>query len=159
MQGCRNFILEECLPAWYFKKMYRVYGKRLWSVFDDRLLITRDRLRARYGVAIMNTWHSEKMMEAYGLHQWRGYRDSSSPYVEKNGTNPFGNISQHRFGRADDIVFLEVSAADVRSDILADPFHPDFEYITCIEDGVTWLHYDVRSQDKIKNGILIVPKT
>jgi len=154
-----KFALQECLPPYYYQKMYPVYGARLWLVFDQRLLMTRHRLRKRYGVAIMNTWHSEKMMAAYGLHQWRGFRDFSSPYVQRDATDPFGNVSQHRFGRADDLVFLERSAADIRADILADPFHPDFEYITCIEDGVSWLHYDTRNWDKEKEGILVVPRT
>ena len=34
--------------------------------------------------------------------------------------------------------------------------HEDFKYITCIEDKVSWLHFDVRNWNKKEDGILVV---
>jgi len=74
--------------------------------------------------------------------EWSGLRTSDSPYY-----SPF---SQHTFGRAADCLFADLSAEDVRQDILADPSHPDFQMIGSIELGVSWLHFDVRNCDRIK---------
>ena len=57
--------------------------------------------------------------------------------------------SQHRFGRALDLVPTEYNVDDIRNDIKAGE---DFGGITCIEDGVSWLHIDCRNY----KGLLIV---
>jgi len=150
----KHFKLQEWFPPSYFKAMFPIYGDLLWSVIDYRALITSDRLRERYDTPfIMNTWFSNSMMDMYGVHQWRGYRDEHSPYV-KNPNSTFGNISQHRFGRAQDSVPVSgVSVKEIRKDIMNDPFHEDFKYIKCIEVDVDWLHLDYRNWDKLNKGI------
>jgi len=90
----------------------------------------------------MNTWYWN------GRHQYRGFRDFNSSIGAK--------LSQHKFGRANDLIFTEENVENVRKDILADPFHPDFVHITCIEADVSWLHFDVRNHDKEREGILII---
>lgn len=148
-----HFKLQEWFPERYFKDLFPIYGELLWLVIDYRALITADRLRERYDTPfIMNTWFSKSMISMYGRHQWRGFRDFTSPYVENN--TAFGNISQHRFGRAQDSVPVsDVSVEEIRNDILNDPFHEDFKYIKCIEVDVNWLHLDYRNWDKLNNGI------
>ena len=150
----KHFTLQEFLPEDYYKVMFPLYGERLWTVFDVRVLVTADKLRELYGPIVMNTWHSQSMREKYGRHQWRGYRDSASPYVYHE-KSVYGNISQHRFGRAADLVFLKVSAEKVREDILANPLKKEFHFINAIEKDTSWLHFDVRNQLKGKNGILV----
>lgn len=152
----RHFVLQEWLPENYYEHQYPIYGARLWQVFDYRILITMDRLRDRYGVPfVMNTWFSDKMIRKYGRHEWRGFRDYTSPYVQKK-ESIFGNVSQHRFGRAADSVPLGVPVEAIRNDIRTQRNLPAFVYITCIEEGVSWLHVDVRNHDVSENGLLIV---
>ena len=137
------FALHELVPKEVYKEYERVNKLyRLWYVFDPRMLFTIDRLRERYGKMIMNNWFWG------GNHQYRGWRDSEV----KIGAS----LSQHKFGRAADLVSVEHTAEEIRNDILADPFHDDFKYITCIELAVLWLHFDIRNFDKEKYGVLVV---
>ena len=118
----------------------------VWLYMDPRVTVTADRLRKRYGTAIMNTWGlSEKSRELYGTHQWRGWRPRNCPVGAE--------LSQHKMGTAADMAFVHVSAEAIREDILNDPFNETFEYITAIEMSVSWLHFDVRPWDKANNGI------
>jgi hypothetical protein len=133
------FELYELLPPDIYSK-YHGHPQKLWGMFDDRLLKTLHNIRHRYGKMVMNTWHWG------GQNKYRGWR----PWNTQVGAE----LSQHKFGRAGDPVPVETSAEDIRLDILADPFHPDFKYITGIEMGVAWLHIDVRNWNKTKYGIL-----
>lgn len=154
-----HFELRELLSEHYWRTMWPLYGDRLWQIFDERLLITMDRIRERYQCAfIMNTWFKNSLVIAYKYHEWRGYRDHTSEYVEKNGSEGYGNISQHRFGRAADMVPTGLPAAEIRTQIINSPNHEDFKYITAIEKDVSWLHIDVRNHDKEKHGIKIFGK-
>ena len=113
----------------------------IWQLFDPRVLYTADKIRQYYGKMIANTWFWE------GEHQYRGWRP---PKCEIGAV-----YSQHRFGRAIDLVPVEVTAEEIRQDIKAGKTGSDgsiFQYITCIEDGVGWLHFDVRNY----KGLLIV---
>ena len=137
-----HFKIHELVP----QEIYESYPTRkrinLWFLFDDRVLYTQDRLRNRYGKMICNTWYWG------GQYQYRGWRSQDCEY----GTL----ISQHKRGCAVDSIPLEETVEHIRRSILADPWHDDFKYITCIEDGVPWLHQDSRNWDKNKHGIFIV---
>lgn len=113
---------------------------RIWQLFDPRALYAGDRIRKRYGKMIANTWWSPALVETYGYHQFRGWRPPDcqigSPW------------SQHRFGRALDLVPTEVDVEEIREDIKVG----SFQYITCIEEDVDWLHFDTRNY----RGLLIV---
>ncbi len=148
-----NFILEEWVSEDFFKHQFPIYKKRLWQMFDPKLLLTADMLRGRYGPCIMNTWHSKKMIESYGRHEWRGYRDCACTIVKISQGMPHGNISQHRFARAGDLVFLNATAEEVRKDIRSNPNRVEFQYIHAIESNVSWLHMDRRNWDRDGRGI------
>lgn len=137
----KHFIIQELLPMAFFKE-YESYGERLWYLFDDRVLWTADQLREIYGGMIVNTWHKG------GKIQFRGWR----PWDCKTGAL----MSQHKFGRALDLMPMKPTAKIIRRDILADPTRPEFKYITCIEEGTSWLHFDVRNFDRVNRGILVV---
>lgn len=135
------FELYELISReFYHSTVFNTYQK--WVVFDERVLITNDRLRRRYGPMEANNWYWG------GGDQWRGFRDSSCTIG--------ADLSQHRLGRGQDLEPKRVTAEEIRKDILIDPFHPDFEFISCIEAGVPWLHFDCRNRDKEKDGILVV---
>lgn len=115
----------------------------IWHLFDPRTLLVGDHLRKRYGRMIANTWWSPPLIERFGYHQYRGWR----PPRCKVGAV----YSQHRFGRAQDLVPTEVTVEEMWEDIKGGD---NFLYITCIEIGpkVTWLHHDERNYA----GLLIV---
>lgn len=107
----------------------------IWQLFDERVLYSADRIRKRYGKMIANTWYLG------GRHQYRGWRPARCT---------IGAVySQHRFGRAIDLVPVEVTAEAIRQDIKNGE---NFRYITSIEDGVLWLHFDVRNY----KGLLVL---
>ena len=142
-----KFRIEELLPEKFFNQ-YMHYGERLWLVIDYRISYTLHRLRTRYGSTTINNW-------IFGGHyQHSGFRE----FQDQEALNKPNRmtLSQHLFGRAMDAKFKNYTAEEVRQDILKEPFHEDFKYITCLEKNVSWLHFDTRNHDKDKRGILIV---
>jgi len=135
-----HFKIQEVVPKLFFHKYHAKYGIRLFGVFDDRALWTGDRLRELYGKVLMNTWLWG------GEHQYRGFRPRDCTIGAE--------LSQHRFGRAEDLFFISTSAEKVRQDILANPDQHESQYITAIELNTFWLHFDCRNWDKKKHGIL-----
>mgnify|MGYP000140665960 CR=1 FL=1 len=132
MYTCEHFAIHEFVPP----AVYKDRGERAWSLMDQRVLITADRLRKRYGAMTVNNW------KWGGDRQWSGLRTPQSPYYRQ--------FSQHSFGRAIDAIFNDVTAEEVRQDILANPEHKDFELIMSIEAEVSWLHFDVRNCKRIQ---------
>jgi hypothetical protein len=126
----KHFMLQELLP----KRVFDARGGKGWELLDDRLLISVDSIRERYGATIINNWHNG------GDRQWSGLRTPDSPY--------YSPYSQHTFGRAADCIVLNESAESIRQDILSNP--ELFPYVNGIEMGVSWLHIDVRNTDRIK---------
>jgi len=137
----KSFKLYEFLPEDFYET-HKHRGRKLWLIFDRRVLITAQRLRERYGTMIMNDYHWG------GIHQERGYRN----FYTKTGAL----FSQHKFGRGDDSKFRDVTAEEVRADIEKNPDKETFEFITCIEMNISWFHFDTRNWDKSKSGILKV---
>ena len=134
MYQCKFFQIRELVPPDIFDKR----GDRAWELLDERLLFTLDGLRGRYGRMTVNNWHWG------GDRMWSGIRTPGSPFYNES--------SQHSLsrGRAADIIFSEISAEDVRADILAHQNEPPFDLIMAMETGVPWLHIDVRNCDRIK---------
>ena len=94
----------------------------------------------------MNTWMWG------GTNKFRGWR----PWDCETGAT----LSQHKFGRACDMVFLDLvdGVNWVRDSILTDTDDPIFKYITCVETGVPWLHIDFRNWNKEQDGILVIKR-
>ena len=105
--------------------------EKLWQIFDPRVLYTADKIREFYGKMIANTWYWG------GAHQYRGWRPLDCSVGAR--------WSQHKFGRAIDLVSTETAVEEIRQDIKLRRKGHIFQYITCIEDGVDWLHFDVRN--------------
>lgn len=139
----KYFKAYEFFPKDFHAEAVSKYSEMLlWFLLDWRLSWTADRLREKFGSIIINDWHSG------GQNQYRGYR----PLV----CNVGASLSQHKFYRAADLIFKSLSADDVRKTILADPWHEDFQHITCLEIDISWLHMDFRFWDKRKYGIKLV---
>jgi len=123
------------------KETYRILERQgklnqVWWLFDPRILLVGDRLRKRYGKMVANTWWWK------GQHSFRGWRPSECTIGAAR--------SQHRFGRALDLIPLEATVEEIHSEIIGNG--EDFGFITCVEIGVSWLHVDCRNYQ----GLLIV---
>jgi hypothetical protein len=135
-----GFELYELFPKKFFLKYN---NSKLWLFFDLRILLTIQYLRERYGSMIANDWYWK------GRNQYRGWR----PFDCSIGAA----FSQHKFGRAVDLIPAKTTAQKIREDILASPFDKTFKFITIIEADIPWLHIstDIR-RDKKKLGIQII---
>lgn len=133
---CEHFIIQELVPPSIYKKR----GEAAWELLDDRALMMLDKLRKKFGPAVVNTWHSKTLTAAYGKRTESGLRVP--------GMKHYSNTSQHSYGRAFDVLFKNYTAEQVREYIQANP--GEFPYITSIELGVNWLHFDCRNCDPIK---------
>jgi len=138
----KHFAAHEIVDS----KTYAKFGTQAFQFMDARILYTADRIRERYSSAVyINTYLLKTQI---GYFNFCGYRPRSCTIGAVH--------SEHRHGRALDLHILNIDAETIRKDILSDPFHEDFKYITTIEAGVNWLHIDCRNIDKEQNGILIV---
>lgn len=137
--NCRFFETREFIP----KQVYAVRGEKSIQLMDDRALITADALRARYGKAVINTWFFWNKDSPVWIgkrpRNWSGLRVKGCPYGSA--------FSQHRFGRALDMLFEDVTAEEIRQDILTTL--DSFPYITSLELETSWLHFDTRNCDRI----------
>lgn len=133
----KHFDIRELVP----RHVYTERGDKAWELLDYRAILTLDALRERFGPMIVNNWHmTNRPSWTAKERQWAGLRTPSSPW----GTQ----YSQHRHGRAFDVLFRDHSSEDVRAYVLANP--DEFPYIGSLELGVSWFHFDVRNCDRIK---------
>jgi len=119
------------IPKWFSldelfsQEICKKYGSVAWSFLDDRLLITLDALRNKYGAIFVNNWAVGGSLDS------AGFRAPNDPVG--------ASFSQHRFGRAADCHFKHYTAEDIRQKILLDP--EMFPHINAIEMNVSWFSF------------------
>ena len=121
-----NLFLDEYIP----KDLYLKFQDRphiLIGLLDRRLIEADQKLRDAFGSVTINNWF------AGGDRQWSGLRNPASSL--------YSATSQHSFGRASDKLFSKYKAEEIRTYI---SLRWRELGITCIEDGVSWVHSDVR---------------
>lgn len=137
---CKYFTLEELI----WPELYAERRDAAWDMFDPKVLITLDELRAAYGPIKVNDWAEG------GKFKLSGARPADSPIGAK--------WSMHKLFRAMDCKFLRASPVDVQLDILA---HPDrFPFLTCLEDAaktISWLHFDDRNHNRDEQIWVVEP--
>lgn len=122
------------------KATYYQFGFKAFQFFNPLALQMIDGVREYFDAPVtINNWISG------GDFQWRGLRTKACEVG--------GDYSLHRFGGAFDCDIKGLSAHEARKRIMADKDHPLLKNINCMEDGVNWLHIDVRN---IASRILIV---
>lgn len=144
--------------------LYNQYNgaSSLWLALDERMLRTLDLLRSKYGRMIVNNWRSGGPRKESGLREM--------------GTSTGAALSQHKFGRAADVLFMEtesVTPESVRKEMKAlgvfdsdmrESENPDvapFRFINRVEwyangSAITWFHFDVGNDRAVSGGIRIV---
>jgi len=133
----KHFKPQEFVPP----SVYNDRGDKSLQLIDDRILRIADYLRERYGSTTINNWCWG------GNRQWSGLRTPDSPY--------YSMYSQHTMGRAVDCIFKGISAEEVREDIKKSDILTDLTLNSVtLEDGVSWLHIDVRNNKLGINSFL-----
>ena len=127
MYICKHFKLYELLP----KSIYKQH--RGWHLFDDRILMTMDKLRSYFGPIVINDW------KWGGHNQYRGYRPEGCKIGAK--------YSQHKYGRAIDFVPVSKRVDFIRNFIIVN--NREFPHITTVEMETSWIHIDVRNVEPI----------
>ncbi len=129
------FELYEFVPRSFYPKDL-VLGEKIkvWWLLDDRILRAAYLLRERYGKLVCNDWHWRP--HTWG-NQYRGWRPSDCSVGAV--------MSQHKWGRALDLIPLECTVEEIRADLIAMSNAVPFSYITSIEMNVGWLHIDCRN--------------
>jgi len=136
-----HFDLEELVDP----TTWNLLGEKAWWLLDPRLLWTLDQIRERYNQPVtVNTWKWQQEKP----ETMRGFRPSSTTEGRFH--------SQHRYGRATDFDVEGMTADEVRADILSHQNDSAFQYITCLETDISWVHLDCRNWDRTKHGILLV---
>jgi hypothetical protein len=121
------FCPQEYVPP----EVFDTLGDKSILLIDDRVLKTDDTIRDFFGKPVtINNWHTG------GTRKYSGFR----PHDCKDVGAPW---SQHRFGRASDKIIQDVTAEFARSVIM--DHRQLFPFVSCIEDGVSWLHTDCRA--------------
>ena len=138
----KHFTIQELVPKDLFLQFYQ-QQYRLWQFLDARAVWTQDRLRDRFGKCYVNTWYKD------GNRQYSGLRSMDCEVGAE--------FSQHKFGRAFDSINEDATSEEVRQDILTNNLE-QYKYITCLEEDVDWVHFDVRAWNKQKHGILLISR-
>lgn len=131
MYRCQHFKIQELVPPNVFNQR----GNAAWELLDANALITLDALRSHFGRAICNDYSFG------GKRQWSGLRTADSPY--------YSPYSQHSFGRAFDLIFLDAKTEEVREEIIR-LRDKKFPLINGLELDVSWIHFDVRNHSPLK---------
>ena len=142
MKVSKDFVIEEFVP----EEIYQQFGdKSIWFI-DPKIIQIAQFFRDRYNLPItINDWHND------GLRKYSGFRQ---PHEDIGAT-----LSQHRFGRAIDMKWLnqgKLTIDMIRDDIKQHQLVFMTVGVTTVEEGTeTWLHADCRHTGLDK--ILFIP--
>lgn len=122
------------------RQVYQKYGQTAWQFFDPRLLETLDFLREKLAARIIiNDWFWD------GNLQQRGLRCNLDPIVAAKTNARQLYCSAHCYGQAADFDVEGMTAQEVRDWLL---HTEDLPHPIRLEDGVNWVHIDVRNTGK-----------
>lgn len=132
------FDLREFVPP----EVYQALGVKAWAVLDPRIVWTMDQIRmwTRKPITI-NNWHIG------GAFKYRGFRP-------RDYTETAAKYSQHFMGRAADFDVSGMTADEFRKTMKMSQGIPAFKYVTACEEGVNWVHIDIRPVPKGTNSII-----
>lgn len=139
MKLTKNFYLQEFVP----EREFKLLSAKALNLIDFRIVQFAQSLRDFIGKPItVNNW------DIGGSRQYSGWRPHDCPVGAQ--------YSQHKYGRANDIVVEGMSGQELRSIVIKNYDKLFKPFITTIEDGTdTWLHADCRYTGL--NTLLIVP--
>lgn len=128
----KYFKIHELVP----KSVLDKRGEKSWELINPLIIQTIDKLKEHFdeGTITINSW------KWGGDREWSGLRTPDSSY--------YSSTSQHALGNAVDMIFSDYSSDDVRLFIKNNP--DMFPHIKGVENGISWVHVDVRNADTIQ---------
>ncbi|MGL4475418.1 MAG: hypothetical protein ACRCT7_13350 [Shewanella sp.] len=127
----KHFKTQELVP----EHIYKARGEKALELIDERVLITIDTLREKLGCSItINNWMWGGNRNWSGLRT-AGFYKSLQAYED--------SLSQHKYGRAVDMLVKGMEASQVRQFIYDNK--KDFPYVTFVETDISWVHVDCRN--------------
>lgn len=132
----KHFKAQELVPP----SVYNVRGDKSIQLFDTNALKLIDWLRDRYGSTTINDWSWGGNFSQSGLRTVEFYGSDESYHK---------SFSQHKYGRAFDLKFKDVSAEEIRTDLKAMWELQGLGFPITLEDDVSWVHVDTRPQNKL----------
>jgi len=161
MLTAKRFDIRELVPP----HVYKARGNLAWELIDNKLILLIDKLAEKFGTVYINTWHF-KNQPFNQVFYWSGLRTfeylipeyypdkHNNHYLitledfQKAHSKSIRYFSQHFYGRASDMKFMDISSDEVRQYIAS---HPDeFKELQSYELGTSWFHGDVRNCSRIK---------
>ena len=117
--------------------VYKKYGEQAWQFLDPRLIKTIDWIRDTFNKPItINDYHWK------GTDTQSGVRCNICNLVKKKTDKGIVYMSGHQEGQAVDFSVKDMTAGEVRRWLKQ---HEDnLSYPIRLEDGVSWVHCDVR---------------
>jgi uncharacterized protein YcbK (DUF882 family) len=139
MYKSKYFKLKELVC----RHVYEKFGEKAWSLLDPRLLQTLDIIKEALDKPIyINNWSVQ------GALSQRGLRCILCKLVKDAFVKNTLYMSAHMEGQAVDFDVMGMTAEEVRKWIIE---HQDIlPYSIRLEDGVSWVHLDVRGEDDVK---------
>jgi len=138
MYRCKHFVIEELVPQELYDQVTALplhvdmIQQLLWGMFDEKILRAIDWIKEEYSPndpVTINNW------KWGGNRNWSGLRTTWSGYYREG--------SQHSIANAFDLVFKNITAEEIRLDLMSRKDVP----FTRVEGGVSWLHIDNRPTD------------
>ena len=142
----RGFEVYELVP----EAVYKLRGERSWQLLDQRALKTLEWLRGCLGACTVNDWKWGGSYSQSGLRTFEFYLQGSNMTPTKAKKKISDSLSQHKYGRGFDCKFKKVDAESAREYIKKHWHKTGFDWAITLEEGVSWLHFDVRTQPENK---------
>jgi hypothetical protein len=129
----QHFGIKELVPEYVYDE-YKSRGDNFLFqvVFDERLLRLIDEVREIFGPMTICDWSWG------GQSNYRGFRPR---YCDVGAV-----LSQHRFGRAVDMIPKDTSPGHMRKKIIDDQNSDRWKVVGGLEMDITWFHIDVRAR-------------
>ena len=137
------FGIKELVPH----HVYAVRGEKAWQLFDYRALKTLEWLRENLGSCVVNDWSWGGTFSQSGLRTFEFYMQDGITMSTEANAKIVKSYSQHKFGRAFDCKFSRYTAEQARQWIKDNWKDSGFDWSITLEEGVSWLHFDVRNRE------------
>lgn len=126
------------------------WGDNAWMIAPVAFCFTLQTLRNRFGRMIINRPKDKQTQRGlrtaqFHINEIKGERTSEkliAAYKKADASD-----SQHKYANAADITFLDVTLEEVYDYIRKNP--DEFPFMSFIEVGITWFHFDCRNQPDI----------
>lgn len=131
----KRFAIHELVD----KDTFALLGDGAWGLVSWKIIETIDKLKEVFPLGSMTInnyfWG--------GSREWSGLRTPDSPYYSAKSMH---SMQEDGVFKAVDIVFSKYTAQNVREFILSN--QDMFPLIRRMEDGVSWVHIDVKTTNK-----------